>query len=247
MKLALCMSGHARTYDKTYQHWYDNLLSKFDVDVYFSIWDTIGPRDMASDGRDFQSGVIDSCLVDQEHIRRIWHPKKLDIEFYKNLHDTFLSRANKWYDVRDQHALRTIDRPLANFSMYYKWNRCFNMMETTMIDEGIHYDVVIRSRPDISLLGQMPIQTFIDPSYVYVPMAGSWGGDEISDYLTIGTVDQMRQYCDLYNQLDDVFNWAVEDGDFTKALYPHRLFHFHILRSGMKYQQINIPCEIIRP
>jgi hypothetical protein len=80
-----------------------------------------------------------------------------------------------------------------------------------------------------------------------VPESGGWGGDEISDYMTIGTFEQMRKYCNLYHQLDDVFDWAVKDGDFTKALYPHRLFHFHILRSGMQYKQVNIPCEIVRP
>ena len=247
MRVALLMSGHARTYNRTYWGWYDHLLSEFETDVYFSLWDTLGPRDMLPDGRDHQAGVIQGDLLDVEDLRDIWKPKHIHIERYDNMHEAFLSRAKMWYEVRDKNGLRTIDRPLANFSMYYKWNMCFHMMEETAEAEGIHYDMVIRSRPDILLSGPITPTAFLDPRFVYVPKAGSWGGDEISDYMTIGTFDQMKKYCDLYNQLDAIFNWAVTDGDFTKALYPHRLFHFHILRNDMQYQQVDIPCEIIRP
>ncbi len=247
MRIALLMSGHARTYDRTHWGWYDYLMSEFDTDVYMSLWDTTGPRHMAPDGRDFQSGVEESALLNYSDICEIWQPTAIEVHPYALRHQTFLDRAMQWYEVRDRLGLRTIDRPLANFSMYYQWNNCFTLMEETSKRIGVEYDMVIRSRPDILLSGPIPPEAFLDPKYVYVPTAGGWGGDEISDYMTIGTVDQIRKYCDLYNQLDDIFEWAVQDGDFTKALYPHRLFHFHIINSGMQYKQIDIPCEIVRP
>lgn len=120
MRIALLMSGHARTYERTHWGWYDHLFSEFDTDVYFSIWDTIGPRNMMPDGRDYESGVTPSSLIDVKDIESIWNPKALHVELYDKFHNEFLTRAQKWYTVRDRLGLRTIDRPLANFSMYYK-------------------------------------------------------------------------------------------------------------------------------
>lgn len=38
MKIALCLSGQPRSFEKGYQYYYENLLTKFDVDVFIHTW-----------------------------------------------------------------------------------------------------------------------------------------------------------------------------------------------------------------
>lgn len=241
MKIALLMSGHARTYDRTFHGWNDYLLSKYDVDVFLDLWDTLGHRDNVQDGRDNLSGVIDTKAVDVNNICDIWNPVSIHIEKYDNiLHEYFRERAKEWYRLRDEFNLRKIDRPLANFSMWYKWKSAFRLLRDD-------YDLVIRTRPDVILRNTLPPEVFLDPSYVYIPIAGSWGGDEISDYMTIGTQEQIQKICNLYDDLDKMKKWAVKIGDFTKVLYPHKMLHYYMdVMINLSYKQINIDCEIVR-
>lgn len=245
MKVALCMSGHARTHYKTYGFWRDHLLAHHDVDVFFHLWDTIGPREMGG-GLDGQAGVEVSPLADIQHIKNLWQPKRIAVDHYVYFHSRFNAQADRWYKTRWALGLRDIDRPLANFSMYYKWRACNDMKNQYAKEHDIKYDVVIRSRPDIALFDTIPDECFTDPSQTYVPIKGSWSPNEISDYMTIGTPEQLDHWCKIYEQVDEKYERSVAEGDFTKALYPHKLFYYHFTEHNQPFKQIDINCEIIR-
>jgi hypothetical protein len=245
MKIALCMSGHARTHYKTYGFWRDNLLAHHDVDVFFHLWDTVGPREMGG-GLDGKSGVEPSPHVKVDEIQSLWQPKQIFVDQYIYFHSLFESRSKKWYHTRNGLGLRTIDRPLANMSMYYKWRACNEMKNQYAKDNNIRYDMVIRSRPDIALFDPLPNECFTDQSQTYLPVKGSWGPDEISDYIVLGTNEQLDHWCRIYEQIDEKYEKALADGDFTKALYPHKLFYYHFVEHNQPFKQIDINCEIIR-
>ncbi len=44
MKIALCFSGQARSFDKGYDFYKQNLLDHYDVDVYIHSWKFDGER-----------------------------------------------------------------------------------------------------------------------------------------------------------------------------------------------------------
>lgn len=239
------MSGHARTYMETYEFWRDNLLLHHDVDVFFHIWDTIGPRQMGG-GLDGQSGVLSSDPVDVNHVQQIWNPKQIWVDQYLYFHQRFLVQADRWYKTRAGLGLRDIDRPLANFSMYYKWYMCNEMKKRYAEQNNIQYDMVIRTRPDIGLLSPLPKRCFTNQKRTYVPIEGSWAPDEISDYMIIGTNEQLDHWCNIYNEIDDKYEKALADGDFTKALYPHKLFYYHFVDHNKPFRALNINCKIFR-
>lgn len=245
MKIALCMSGHARTYIKSYEFWRDNLLSRHDVDIFFHLWDTVGPREMGG-GLDGQSGVEPSPSVNVNELIALWQPKQVAIDPYIYFHPRFNVQADRWYKTRWALGLREIDRPLANFSMYYKWRECNQMKNQYALQHGINYDMVIRSRPDVALFAPLPDEVFTDQSQTYVPINGSWSATEISDYIVIGTNEQIDHWCKIYEQIDEKYEKALADDDFTKALYPHKLFYYHFVEHDKPFKQIDINCEIIR-
>jgi len=42
MKIAICISGHLRTFELTHQSLRRNVLDKYDCDVFISTWNNIG-------------------------------------------------------------------------------------------------------------------------------------------------------------------------------------------------------------
>lgn len=245
MKIALCMSGHARTHMETYEFWRDNLMLHHDVDVFFHLWDTLGPRQMGG-GLDGLSGVLPSDPLNRHDVERLWQPKQLWVDSYAYFHERFRVQADRWYKTRFALGLRDIDRPLANFSMYYKWWACNDMKNRHAEQHNIQYDMVIRTRPDIALLAPLPETCFVDQSKTYVPIEGSYAHDEISDYIVIGTNEQINHWCNIYDQIDLKYDKALADGDFTKALYPHKLFYYHFVEHNQPFESIDINCKIFR-
>jgi len=245
MKIALCMSGHARTYAQTFETWRDNLLAHHDVDVFFHVWDTLGPRTYGR-GAPGHSGIEQSELLNLDHLINIWHPTLAIMDKYVYFHQHFDTKSAKWYRTREALGLRDIDRPLGNMSMYYKWRECNNLRLRHAEQHNITYDMVIRSRPDIALREQLPAECFHNNSVTYIPIAGSWAENEISDYITLGTSEQLNHWCSIYDQLDEKYTSALESNDFTKALYPHKLFYHHFVDHNQPFKQVPINCEIIR-
>jgi len=42
MKIAICLSGHLRTFDKTFRSIKEKLLDVYDCDVFISTWNNLG-------------------------------------------------------------------------------------------------------------------------------------------------------------------------------------------------------------
>lgn len=241
MKIALCMSGHSRSHERTVGGWSAHLLSRYDVDVFFHLWDTDGYR-ATGENTDGHSGVIEGNKIDVSKIQSLWKPAKIVIEQYSLFHDRFKDRADKWYAARNERGLRVIDRPLSNFSMLYKWHECNQMM----LNSGTKYDAVIRTRPDMGLNGPISEEHLQQSDNLLLPRKGSWAADEPSDYMTIGTPELMTRWCDMYNQLDTKYENSIAEGDFSKALHIHRLFHYHLIDNNIPFRVIDVDCEIVR-
>lgn len=243
MKIALCFSGHARTHQQTFFGWEKYLLSQYDVDVFFHLWDTTGLKDF--NAITTSSGVISGDGVTKNQFNR-WNPKDIAIDNLEPIEPYFRAITDKWYTERARLGLRDIDRPMANAAMYYKWLACNQMKNRSEVENGSRYDIVIRTRPDIELMGPLPIEIFTDTSSVYIPTSGSWAPDEISDYMTIGTPEQLDVWCSIFSELESKYHRALVEGDFTRCLYPHKLFYYHFLYHALPYRELNIACEICR-
>lgn len=243
MKIALCFSGHSRTHLDTYSGWYQHLLSQYDVDVFFHLWDTTGFRNFYSDTTD--SGVLPGDYVTRNQFD-VWRPRDVAIDNYTVLEPYFQTIVDKWYTERARLGLRDIDRPVANAAMYYKWYVCNEMKRRAEEERGIKYDIVIRTRPDVDLLSPLPINIFVDTTKVWIPKVGSWATDEVSDYITIGTSEQIDTWCNIFLELDEKYKRALSEGDFTRCLYPHKLFYYHFIYHNLPFGEVDIACEIRR-
>jgi hypothetical protein len=53
MKIAVCMSGHLRTFENTYSSFFKNILSPYekDADFFIHTWNFVGCQDIGTDLR----------------------------------------------------------------------------------------------------------------------------------------------------------------------------------------------------
>ena len=237
MKIALCLSGHLRLYDGVYEFWKENLLDLHEVDVYMHLWDQLGINNSVNIPN--SSGVTDILPIDIEQVEKIWAPKAIVVEEYSKFHPLFETRANIWLQTRDKFNLPDYDRPLANFSMYYKWWAC-----NQLINQDCSYDLVIRSRPDVILGKPLPEEIFDEPTLLYTPEDGSWSG--VSDLITIAPPTIMDQWCNIWPLLDRKYVQAVDNKRFETCLHPHFMFVQHISDLKIPHKVLPINGYITR-
>jgi len=136
MKIALVMSGHMRSFRECFSSQEKYLLSVLNPDVYLHTWDETHSKTQSWHNQNGKSvSLTDEHLND---IERMYSPKTVLVEkqqICKNdslLHATQMSLCglrNMTYGISKSHQL--------------------------MMDSGIHYDFIVRFRPDILLKSEI--------------------------------------------------------------------------------------------
>jgi len=256
VRIALCMSGHARTYDKTYDFWYNNLLSQCYTDVFIHVWDTLGPRwfgsrpegDRPETRKDYHSGILDSPTVDEESIKKVWNPRSIVIEKYESIHETF---QNDIQPILDERNRRNIPEgfehhhPLSVRSMLYKRMKCNELKSFEEFAIGAQYDVVIQTRLDVLPTRPFDNNIFQNQKAIYFHNSRSaTPHPEICDFAAMGTSEQIDLWCNLYYNVNKELD-SVGD-NFFEFLNPHRLYVKYLLNNNMPYVESDLGLCILR-
>jgi uridine kinase len=156
------------------------------------------------------------------YINNISRIKKIIVE--KNI-------CNNNYSLREQNIL----------SQWYKLKKIFNEM-------NIHYDVVVRCRPDIKF--NCSIEEFIklcnnvvNNNYIYIPIGFNIYDNNlnidistcINDQCAIGTYDVMKIYCNYYDYISTLSSPLISE----KSLYTY------LSNNNIQIQRINLLYELI--
>lgn len=260
MKIALCLSGHARTHETVHKFWQKNLFAPehgHDVDVFIHTWDTIGPR-WFGDGRseamnplpraDFHSGIVESPPFDINSMRDLWNPISMVVEDYEQYHDSF---ANDVIPVLEERNRRDIPagfehhHPLSVRSMLYKRAKCNELKTQYEVLTGIEYDLVIQARPDVALTEPLSQVVMNTKDRIFFHNSRSVTREpEICDFGAIGTSLRVNFYCDLYYVLDNELRNVGED--FFQFLNPHKMYVRYFLRNHMNYEERDLGLCIVR-
>jgi len=258
MKIALCLSGHARTYDTTYKFWEKNLLSLHNVDIFMNLWDTVGPRYFGVNHteqsplprEDFNPGVLRSPQIDVSDIIRIWNPTAIQTDVYEQLHPVFVTQSIPVLVERDYRGIGAgfeHHHPLSVRSMLYKRWMCNQLKCTREEEMGSKYDLVIQTRPDVALTNTLPDEIFQDTERLYFHNCRSETPDpEINDFACIGSSHNVDIWCNLYNRIDTLFHILQKQDNFFKFLNPHKMYYQYLLHEGINYKEMDIHTSIIR-
>lgn len=258
LNIALCLSGHARTYYFTKQFWDEHVLSNHNVDVFMHVWDTIGPRSFGA-GRtetfpeprsDYDSGIIDSPYIDVEHIKSVWNPVDLVVEDYNSLHETFCKQIDPILRERDRRGIPAgfeHHHPLSVRSMLYKRHKCNELKTHYEKVNNKTYDLVIQTRPDVAITHPILDEVILNNKLLHFHNCRSVTPDpEINDFGCMGSSEQINIWCDLYNKIDSLFDVLKNDDNFFKFLNPHKMYVQYLMSQNTPYKELDIGLSIVR-
>jgi len=219
MKVALCLSGHLRSYKDSYSSLFDKIIDPLKCDIFIHTWDKIG---------------FDGVRGDQSLVNVDVNRDEL-IEFYKA--KDVLVEKTKAFNTSKYHNRMGPGTRNANtvISMFYGLKQCNDLKLKFESVNNFTYDVVIRARPDILIneFSSNEVSNSVNHDGIYFPKFGNYHG--LNDQFAFGKSAHMNVYSNFYLSLDRFFNmgclWHPES--FVK--FGIKFFRIPILRSDIKY------------
>lgn len=182
MKIALCLSGQPRSFEKAFEYVNKNLLSVYDVDVFFHSW-------KASDDYTQRNNFI-----------------KIH-DLYKPIYGFFDSPLPE--TTNSDLVVPNASHP-SNFctSMFYSIYRANDFRIRHEIMQGKRYDFVIRSRFDLALNKIIDFNSF-EGNTVYVSKDCD-GPSLLNDQFAIADSDTMNVYASTFLNLRRLYYSGVK-------------------------------------
>lgn len=183
-KIAVCISGQARSWAKGYEYLAKNLLSQpgIDADIFIHTWDTT------------ESVAILSIYNPRASI--IAPQKQFDVLRYTNV-----PPPTPGWSVKNP-AFGTV-------SQLYSINRANYLKEIYGSETYIKYDWVVRTRFDFALNAVIPFNN-LDPEKLYVPNCRMTPErDFCNDQFAFGGPKVMSLYSQTYASLDYFYDRGV--------------------------------------
>lgn len=237
MKVALCLSGHLRTFQYTYKSLKDNIINQLNCDVFIHTWDVIGaptkknPGDIANNSKQ----TIDYL----DDIYRMLDPKFMSIEDQKDKLDELIKQTND-ITVPPQEQQYIMQHIGLHVSMFYSINMSNNLRKEYEQDNNIKYDLVIRCRPDLFFRTKLDFDMFNDLNKIYVPDIATYAEGGINDQVAIGTSTIIDQYCDIYHHISDYYRSNI------CVARPEVMIKHHLDKCKIIVESKNIDYDLYR-
>jgi hypothetical protein len=185
MKVAICLSGHLRTFEQTYQSIYEQLINKYDCDVFISTWKNLG-NSFAYHANFKDGDDKNDPIINEETIVKMYRPVAIRMDDAEI--EPVSNQLKKYYN-----EIRTKSRAhVAQImcQLYKIWD-CNCLKKEHEQKTGKIYDVVIRVRFDVYLkrikLELMGNQIHLVPGYM-----------GFTDFVFVGPSPMMDDLCDIY-------------------------------------------------
>lgn len=210
MKVAVCFSGHMRTFQKTSESFKKHLSDRYDTKVFVHTWDNY------SSGRgDATSGT----RVNPELIELAYKPTMMIIEPQRAL------------ILKDHPVLHTTQNPPINvLSKWCSSKESYSLCEKWCEENDERFDVVVSCRSD--MLFHEDVMLSDTTGIVFTPGGNGGPPGTVHDYFAFGDQTVMKTYFNLYDSFDKI----VSELNVSKFRAEEVLTH-HLLttRTPMSY------------
>ncbi len=228
MKVALCLSGHFRNFEKCYHSLYRFILKPLNCDVFIHTWDKIGYQSVYK--TDANLNDIKSKI---DLINSLYLPKCISIQNTNNM-ARFMDEASKYAS----HLITQPKHPGHMASMFYKINACNELRKEYEKQNNIKYDCVIRCRPDLLFTSGIESTLLNNLTQLILPKIYNFHNG-YNDQFAISNSNYMNIYSSFYHELPGYFNAKNE-------YYPEKFMKWAIEKHNIKINFSNITYQIIR-
>jgi SAM-dependent methyltransferase len=239
LKIAVCISGHMRTFEQTYHSFINNILSPYKetADIFINTWETVGAP--ASKHGSDQSVVNKKTELIIPQINELIKPKKINIETYESARDAIAKLNNdaKMAQVDKDHMPN--GNLLSYGSMLYSLKQTGKMLDNYERENNISYDIIIRLRSDALFTNKPSIYEW-DMNVINVPIIGRYYANAMNDQFAVGNSKNMKIYFNLFDRIVEYVN-----GKQCLAR-PEVFLKYHLNRHGIHVVEKDIAFNIIR-
>ncbi|MCZ2224453.1 MAG: methyltransferase domain-containing protein [Chitinophagales bacterium] len=232
LKVAICISGHLRTFDKTYNSFLSNVIIPSQekvarLNTFISTWETIGTHGSKGNSDDHLSNIK---TIDKKYeIEKILNPVDLHIDQYYE-YEEFLQKFRK--DINNHH----VDTYVA---MFYNMYNLKKMIEKYENENNIKYDLIIRTRSDLLFRSKVNFCDF-QKDYVYSPTIGRYFQNGMNDQFAIGNNENMKIYFNIFEKLAE---YIKTRRDLPR---PEHLIRHHLFSNGVPLKNFQVNYAILR-
>lgn len=178
MKIALCLSGQARSFKQGFEYYKKNLLDHYDVDVFIHTWQFDEWKEYV-DLYDPVEFKMDPPITDS---------------FGKTIDDNYIRTPN-----------RQKFPPRFTYSMLSSMDTCSELIAKHVFVSHKNYDWVIRSRSDYALNVKIPFEE-LDNSKLYIPNCRMVPERDFgNDQFAFSSFKNMLKYMSTFRMMDHYY------------------------------------------
>lgn len=220
MKVAICISGLAREFKRSYNALNKFIFSQFEHDLFIYTWNAPNQPYFEVEGaiRYPDEGTL-------EEYKNLYNPVLMGFEvFDKNRENLF---KNEKYE-RFKSGATSVVRMSA---MFYQIMRCNQIKNLYAEKHGIKYDIVIKCRSDIVPFRPFDLKEFEDArdnGTFYSDVLRNDG--MVSDILFFSNSEVMDYACDLYKYFDEYVDRGIR-------FNPEVFLPYHLKEKGIVAKQ----------
>ena len=229
MKIALCISGQPRMFEKGYLDLKKYYLDKYNIDVFIHTW-----KDVIYKGTEFYPEDIGN--------KQYIYSDKIFSDLIKLYNPQSILIDNQIKFVSPDITGPTWRQSLQNCaSMWYSIYKCNELKQNYEMLTNTTYDFVIRTRTDLKF--DIVLNDFdnYDPSLItlhkwktsYPQLTYGY-----KDCFAIGGSNVMDTYCSLYNSLS---HYIFNDSEYNKFLnYEDNIRNEYLIKWHLLQNKINV-------
>lgn len=234
MNIALCLTGHVRTYDNCKDSLFKCIINEYMPDVFIQTWDEMGHGLNGRPSDNKNEETVKKILQNSSHGNSSVEFKRgmgsVTMDIFENLYPKKLIIEN--YDVVEPHILQLSSQVTNKYSYDYPPNFisaqrqsmcCFELLELYEQENDIQYDIVIKSRFDI-LYNSITLNLNTDK--LHVPNSQSYG--IFSDIFGYSNKILMKKYLSFFNKIPEY----IKENMFFN---PHHALREHINKENVEF------------
>jgi hypothetical protein len=203
MKTAILISGHMRCWEIVYPN-FQHHFAKYDPDIYIATWETEGYWTSPENDPNNKGINTNSPLINVEKIMDTYKPVRMQVSRQDD-YEPIADKIVELYQL-EKHSVQI--RPRNIISQFHLMQQVAGLVR----DSGIHYEFVIRIRPDLIFLNEIPSLT--SENVYYLPHTNH-EGKGIGDMFLAGPSDIIIKY------MDEIQAFSCDVASSTGRFCPH--------------------------
>jgi len=209
MRVAIIIAGHLRCWKQMFPYFKTNFIDKYNnPDIFISTWNDEGWWKWGN-----EKGIYEnSDKINFDEVRDAYKPKDLKYENYDDYDAAFKIRADKFANK--------IGWPKNVVSMTYRWAVGCTMLEYYEHYNNIEYDLIIRTRTDLEILGDLPE---FNPNKFYI-VHNDYAQGGYNDVIHIGNKHDIFAINMMYSRLEELYE---KEGQFCPHVFAKNIVEEH--------------------